>query len=141
MPSPLRLGRFNHAALNVTDVDRSVAFYRDLLGLRTVARPQFSFAGAWLYSDGLGMMLHLIHDAAFDPPRERIETRKSHLAFRVDDVDTVADRLDELGLAYARRTLPDFGYRQLFFQDPDGNVLEVGEWPDVETLAERAPPA
>ena len=33
------------------------------------------------------------------------------------------------GLDYVERVLPDYGYRQIFFRDPDGNVLELGEWP------------
>ena len=38
----------HHVSLNVSDVDRSLGFYRDLLGLRPLERPAFSFAGAWL---------------------------------------------------------------------------------------------
>lgn len=123
--------RFNHAALNTRDVERAVTFYRDVLGFREVPRPGFSFHGSWLYRDGLGMVLHLIHDADLSPPRERIESRKSHLAFRAD-VDAARMVLRQNGVEFIERTLPDHGYRQLFFHDPDGNVIELGEWPDVE---------
>lgn len=34
------------------------------------------------------------------------------------------------------RVLPEYGYRQLFFNDPDGNNIELGEWPDVLDLAD-----
>ena len=32
------------------------------------------------------------------------------------------------------RVLPDYGYRQAFFRDPDGNVLELGEWPPANEM-------
>jgi catechol 2,3-dioxygenase-like lactoylglutathione lyase family enzyme len=130
MPDPIETQRFNHAALNTRDVSRAVAFYCEILGFHEVPRPSFSFAGSWLYRNGLGMVLHLIHDADLSPPRDRIESRKNHLAFRAD-VDIARERLREHDIQFIERVLPDHGYRQLFFHDPDGNVIELGEWPDV----------
>ena len=130
MTQPIETRRFNHAALNSRDLGRSVEFYCRVLGFHEIPRPGFSFAGSWLYRDGLGMVLHLIQDANFNPPRDHIESRKNHLAFRAD-VDTSRERLREHGIEFAEHTLPDYGYRQLFFHDPDGNVIELGEWPDV----------
>lgn len=131
MPKPIETQRFNHAALNARDVARAVAFYRDVLGFHEIPRPSFSFAGSWLYRDGLGMVLHLIHDAQFNPSRDRIDSRVHHLAFRTN-VDQARELLRQHGVEFIERTLPDHGYRQLFFHDPDGNVIELGEWPDVD---------
>lgn len=134
MPDALPTARFNHATLNCSDVGRSIAFYMTVLGLREVTRPDFDFRGAWLYRDGLGMMLHLIEDKRFDPPRHKINSRVSHLAFRVTDVDRTLALLSEHGVEHVHKRLPTHGYRQVFFHDPDGNVLEVGEWPDPEAM-------
>ncbi|TWT90573.1 Glutathione transferase FosA [Pseudobythopirellula maris] len=130
---PVEVGRFNHAAIVSLDVERSVAFYASVLGFRRTARPAFSFDGAWLYCDGLGMMLHLIHDAAFDPTPPATK-RLNHLAFRVD-VDHAKERLTALGVDFREKRLPTLGYRQLFLLDPDGHQLELGEWPEPEELA------
>jgi len=130
----IKVGRFNHAALNATDVDASVRFYCQVLGFREVPRPGFSFAGSWLYADGLGMMLHLINDDRFAPTTERENTRRHHLAFKADDIDDALKQLGEHGIEVIQRKLPDHGYRQLFFHDPDGNLIELGEWPDVEAM-------
>ena len=42
--------------------------------------------------------------------------------------------LRDHGIEYVERVLPDYGYRQVFFRDPDGNVLELGEWPPVNEM-------
>ena len=134
MPSPVPIARFNHAAINASNVEASIAFYTQVLGFFEVSRPSFSFAGSWLYSHGLGMMLHLIHDRRFEPCTTRDNTRRNHLAFRVDDVDRTFEQLAEHSVPVIERRLPDYGYRQLFIHDPDGNLIELGEWPDVENM-------
>lgn len=144
-PLSLPTARFNHAAINCNDKDQSVRFYSQVLGFREVPRPAFSFVGSWLYRDGLGMMLHLIQTDAIDPPLAgpaveqaeadaAINSRIRHLAFRVTDVDLALERLDAHGVEYVAKRLPTYGYRQVFFKDPDGNLIEVGEWPDVEQM-------
>lgn len=137
MADPIPLARFNHAALNASDVDASIAFYTRVLGFYEVARPGFSFAGSWLYSAGVGMMLHLIQDERFEPTTTRDNTRRHHLAFRVADIDRTLEQLAQLDVLVIQRRLPDYGYRQLFIHDPDGNLIELGEWPDVEAMDTR----
>lgn len=137
MPAPLLTQRFNHAALNTTDVARSVDFYERVFGMRVVERPDFDFEGAWLYRDEMGVMLHLIKRIGFESLPAGINSRTNHLAFRVSNVDEAIETLEALGIEYQSKRLPTYGYRQVFFQDPDGNVLEVGEWPDVEQMVDR----
>ncbi|WP_425400256.1 VOC family protein [Aeoliella sp.] len=134
MPESIPVARFNHAAVNASDVAASIVFYTQVLGFYEVPRPGFSFAGSWLYSEGLGMMLHLIHDERFEPIPTRDNTRRSHLAFRVEDIDRTLELLAEQDVPVIQRRLPDYGYRQLFIHDPDGNLIELGEWPDVEEM-------
>ena len=51
---------------------------------------------------------------------------RGHIAFRTDDIEAVKKRLDEKGIRYA-----DYGnwamngWYQIFFHDPEGNVIEV----------------
>ena len=45
--------------------------------------------------------------------------------------------LTKHGVEHVHKRLPTHGYRQIFFHDPDGNVIEVGEWPDAEQLVEQ----
>jgi catechol 2,3-dioxygenase-like lactoylglutathione lyase family enzyme len=48
---------------------------------------------------------------------------------QVADYDRAVAQLREHGVSFVERVLPDYGYRQVFFHDPDQNVIELGEWP------------
>lgn len=124
------LGRMDHVALPTTDAARGEKFYCDLLGFHTVPRPSFSFDGRWLVHDAVGVMLHLIHNDDQPSKNEKLNTHHGHFALRCPDIDAAISVLRERGIEFVERCLPDYGYRQIFVQDPDGNVLELGEWPE-----------
>ncbi len=49
-----------------------------------------------------------------------------HIAFRTDDIEAVKQRLTEKGIAFSDfGTWAMNGWHQIFFYDPDGNVVEV----------------
>ena len=50
--------RGHHVSFAVGDVEASLAFYRDVLGLEPIERPDFGFPGAWL--EAPGVQVHLI---------------------------------------------------------------------------------
>ena len=135
MPAPkLQPGHFNHIALPTADAKRCAQFYCDVLGFRLVPRPSFSFDGRWLYRAEAGVMIHLIHDANHQPSDGPMNTRGHHFAMQSSDIPGDLRLLAEHGIETVERTLPDHGYRQVFFQDPDGNVIEIGEWPAVAEM-------
>jgi len=80
-------------------------------------------------------MVHLIHDPDHQPPEGPINTRGSHFAMQCYEIDQAIQQLKEHGVECVERVLPDHGYRQIFFSDPDGNIIELGEWPDVQEVA------
>ena len=55
-------------------------------------------------------------------------------------IDEAMRQLGEREIEYVVRVLPDHGYRQLFFRDPDGNLVELGQWPDVHEMAADGAP-
>ena len=117
--------RIHHASVIVSDTERALRFYRDLLGLRVDAnRPDLGYPGAWLW---IGVQqLHLLELPNPDPVdgRPAHGGRDRHLALTVDDLDALAQRLDAAGIGYTRSRS---GRRALFFRDPDGNALELIE--------------
>lgn len=127
---PIPLGRLDHVALPTSDAARGERFYCDVLGFQTLPRPSFSFDGRWLVHDAVGVMLHLIHNNDIATKCETINSLLGHFAIRCPDIDAAIAALNEHGIDFVERKLPDYGYRQLFMHDPDGNVLELGEWPE-----------
>ncbi|GGU75023.1 hypothetical protein GCM10010260_03700 [Streptomyces filipinensis] len=123
--------RLAHTGLNVTDLDRSLAFYRDVLGFALLAEgKEDGRRYALLGEDGGQPLVTLWQQArgAYDRDRPGLH----HLAFTVDSVDRVQAYETALRAAGA-----DFAYdgvvahREgatsggIFFHDPDGIRLEI----------------
>jgi len=115
----------HHASLLVRDINISLGFYRDLLGLSLdLKRPDLGYPGAWLQAGN--QQIHLMELPNPDPLRGRPEHggRDRHIALLVSDVGQISKRLTEAGLPY---TLSRSGRKALFCRDPDENVLEFVE--------------
>lgn len=130
------IGQFNHVTLPSVDLQRAEQFYVELLGFQVFPRPSFSFDGRWLYREEVGPMIHLNHNPEHQAPTGPLYTRGAHFALQCSNLQEIVDQLKQRGIEYEVRTLPDYGYRQLFFRDPDGNLIELGEWPELETMVE-----
>jgi glyoxylase I family protein len=116
---------FHHVSLIVSDTQRSLAFYHDLLGLPIEpSRPDLGFPGAWLrLGDG---QIHLLELPNPDPVTGRPEHggRDRHLAMRVSGLDALTERLQATGVGFTRSKS---GRSAVFCRDPDGNALELIE--------------
>jgi lactoylglutathione lyase len=111
----------NHVALPVADVERSLPFYRDILGLAPLPRPDFPFPGAW-FRLGHHQELHLIGDERTTAGSG--QSMDGHFALLVKDLAPVAARLREAGLNFRGPGPRPDGALQIFVTDPDGNVIE-----------------
>lgn len=115
----------HHASLIVSDTERSLAFYMDLLDLTVNRqRPDLPFPGAWLWVGQ--QQIHLLELPNPDPVEGRPQHggRDRHLALSVQDLDPTAQRLERAGIAFTRSRS---GRRAIFCRDPDGNALELVE--------------
>lgn len=110
-------------SLVVSDTQRALAFYRDLLGLEVDGRrPDLGYPGAWLQVGEY--QIHLLQLPNPDPVEGRPEHggRDRHLALRITDIEGVKRALTTAGIAY---TTSRSGRQALFCRDPDGNALEL----------------
>lgn len=122
MLQPLRIG---HVVLKVRDLDRSLAFYRDLLGFTVVS--ELSNVMIFLAADGQNHHdLALLRVGQQAPSPVPGAVGLYHVAIQLADFDAVRAAhavLSERGLL---RGAIDHGVtRSLYTADPDGNEIEL----------------
>ncbi|HJU28774.1 MAG TPA: VOC family protein [Candidatus Binataceae bacterium] len=122
---------FSHVAVRITDVDKSRDFYEKVIGLKKIPRPAINIPGEWY---GVGdNQLHLIGGQR---RRDGIDPTGPHMAIQVEDLEETKKTLNELGIPFldasALRGMANMTPemqrltgRQIWVQDPDGNVLEL----------------
>jgi catechol 2,3-dioxygenase-like lactoylglutathione lyase family enzyme len=127
--------KLHHVNLCSTDVPAMDAFYREVLGLEpdpvlSAGRtPAGGYAGSVAFvTDGTTQM-HLAErdlGVGFRMKQAINPLERGHIAFRTDDLEGFKQRLREKGIPFA-----DYGawamngWDQIFFHDPEGNVVEV----------------
>jgi catechol 2,3-dioxygenase-like lactoylglutathione lyase family enzyme len=117
----MKILELNHIALHVADLERSVAFYREVLRLVPIPRPAFDFPGAW-FQLGAVQELHLIGGRSVET---HSHNRGNHWALLIDDMDAWEADFRARGVEYLpRRTRPDGAY-QIYLVDPDGHYIEL----------------
>jgi len=119
----MTVSAMNHFTILTADLDATLAFYGEFLGLRAGPRPPFSFPGAWLYAEsGDDPILHVI---AGRRSEELVKGVIDHMAFSGRGLGSAVAKLNAKGVPYELRKLPDYGTWQLFFHDPNGAKVEI----------------
>ncbi len=116
----------DHVSIIVEDADKSLAFYQALLGVELLDRPELGFPGYWV--DLLaGQSLHIMQldNPNKDTLRPEHGGRDYHFALRVDSIDDLSKKLNEMGIAY---TQSRSGRKALFIKDLDDNAFELFEY-------------
>jgi catechol 2,3-dioxygenase-like lactoylglutathione lyase family enzyme len=119
----------NHFTVITEDLDRTLDFYVNVLGLTQGPRPDLGFAGAWLYADGRA----ILHVYADRPIPQGVAGVIDHMAFSARGLREVKKRFDERGLKYDLRQQKGSGTWQLFSLDPSGAKVEL-DFDPSETL-------
>jgi lactoylglutathione lyase len=120
-----------HTGLNVTDLDRSLAFYRDVLGFALLAEGKDEDRRYAMLGEPGGLPLVTLWQQA-EGSYDRGRPGLHHLAFSVDSVERVREyetALREYGVEFAHEGV--VAHREggtsggIFFHDPDGIRLEI----------------
>lgn len=129
---------FHHINFVADDVDRLHDFYTNVLGMADIPQDSFprstandtqGYEGKIRFATEGNMQMHLAErafDVAFKNGRVINPVERGHIAFRTDDLRAFLKILDDRGIPYS-----DYGttfsqeWHQVFFHDPEGNVIEV----------------
>lgn len=130
----------HHVGLTVSNLDRAVAFYRDVLGLSVLSR--FAVGGdafatgvdvegasaTFAHLDAGDVRLELVsydpEGPAHDEPSLN-EPGAAHVGLAVDDVQAVADSLPADAETLSEPQTTESGTTIMFVRDPEGNLIEI----------------
>lgn len=129
---------FHHINYVSEDVDRLHDFYTNILGLADIPMSSFprpeatstsGYDGKIRFATDGQMQMHLATKdltVAFKNGEVINPVERGHIAFRTDDIEAFKALLDQHSIPYS-----DYGtafakeWHQVFFHDPEGNVIEV----------------
>lgn len=113
--------RLDHATINTSDLQASLAFYENFLGMKPGFRPTLSIGGAWLYPEGGDYpILHLI-----EKEREAGENKFDHVAFRSVGLAAYLAKVKATGEWYNAMPIPETTLVQVQHYDPNRVLIEV----------------
>ncbi len=137
-----------HVHLKVSDLDRAIGFYRDVLGFELQQRmgDQAAFLSAGGYHHHIGLNTWESKGGSRPPPGT---TGLYHVAIRFPDRPALARAFKRVVEAGIQVGASDHGVSEaIYFEDPDGNGIEIyrdrprEEWPrtsDGEVAMIREP--
>jgi catechol 2,3-dioxygenase-like lactoylglutathione lyase family enzyme len=118
--------------LVVEDIDRSVAFYRDTLGLEPISPPELpvKFLRIGPLRTGVPQQVVLI-PRRMVAEQPLVRTRALHhigLEVAPEDYDRERERLADLGFELRGGQHPFMPVDAFYLDDPDGNEIEIATW-------------
>jgi len=142
------LTNIHHVGIVVNEMERSLVFYRDLLGLKVISDSR-AFGKEMDVGVGLkNVQLRVVYLQTgntrvellqyYSPPSKPLSTDArandigvGHLAFITFDIEKAYTWLSEKGVKFLSRPQTDSdGSKWVYFQDPDGAILEFVQLPE-----------
>ena len=127
---------FEHVNMVVSDLDKTLHFYVDLVGFKLKVRKQTPNGEvAFLETRGAQLEIFRPKEMPKTPARlvPRTEAGIGHIALTVDDVETTYKRLSAAGVEFTEKPRlainKEILYQVSFCKDPDGMLVEFGSPP------------
>ena len=124
--------RMLHTMLRVANLDRSLAFYVDTMGMRLLRKTdnieyQYTLAFVGYADESDQAVLELTYN--WSEHKYEMGTAYGHVAFAVDDIYAICETLEKRGADVYRKPGPVKGGKTLiaFVRDPDGYAIELIE--------------
>lgn len=123
---------FKNPMLVVTDMDKSVEFYKKVFGLRVI----MDFGANKTLTGGLALQTAETYKEFIDTSDISFGGNNFELYFEEDDFNQFTDRLKGLDIEYVHPVIEhSWGQRVVRFYDPDRHIIEVGE--NMKTVCRR----
>ncbi len=135
----IKIQGIDHVAFNVRDLDKTVKFYTEVIGLKITEREP-SKAGVEYFLDCGPSLLGIIQakDLENNHPFAHEGLGANHFSFRVhsNDFEAMIAHLEQHGvkIEYAKKRPKSWS---LYFYDIDGNKLEATAWPLEDGLPQE----
>ncbi len=149
----MSLQAISHVAVGVTDMERSLAFYRDVLGMHVSLDTEEELPaigdaaplkrrGVYLrWREGphetFIVLDQQLSQPPFGEPPKLFQIGTHHWGFWVDDIDAIVERAEAAGVPILVRPVdadtirygeaPGGVVRSAFLRDPDGNVVQLDQ--------------
>lgn len=118
--------KFKNPLLVVSDMERSVQFYKEVLGLHKI----MDFGANVTLTGGLSLQTRETWAEVIGISADELGWcgRVSEIYFEEDDFDAFAEKLSRMEIHYVHPVKEHtWGQRVVCFYDPDGHIVEVGE--------------
>jgi len=113
----------DHVGIYVSDLERSLGFYQEVLGLKLVERMEMGDVRIATLEMGGGLLELIQREGS---PGKPPQGNWSHVALYEPKFEEALARLESRGVEASTRQL-DSGVRLCFFRDPDGHTIELME--------------
>jgi len=124
--------RFVYAGIRVTNLKKSLNFYRNVIGMRVSRRGTLPHGGKYVALRSRGSTQEL--ELNWYPSRSRFYTKYKrgdeldHLAFGVGNVKAALNKLIAKGVEVAVSLSQAKGVTEVYIKDPDGIWVELLNW-------------
>ncbi|WP_353423683.1 VOC family protein [Christensenella massiliensis] len=127
----VKISHTHHIAVNTVEIERSVSFYRDILGFQEVKRADMgpcTLVYMKISEDAYMELFDLRGNTECWVVAENCRGLR-HIAFEVDDISAWNVFLKEKGIPFVQEIseMPEIGKRALLISDPNGVVVELCE--------------
>lgn len=143
---------FNHSSFSISDLQRSIAFYCNVIGMKLVRearRPEdYTEAVTGINGcslkiailEGWGHRLELIEYVGMTNKKKIAQCSSpgaGHICFNVNEIESTVESLQQKGVIFVSDPVtipsePNKGGKVVYGKDPDGIVFELVELPDKE---------
>ena len=121
--------KYLHTRFRVSDMDKSICFYRDILGMKVVEQKTSPRGSKLVFLKFPDMDCELELCSFPDSGNVHVPEDLVHLAFEVDDLERCIERLKVAGVLITEGPIESYnGTRFIFAEDPDKYEIELMQY-------------